>query len=172
MTEILVKKESDLSKSLKIAFSQIYDEFEDHLHAINENTSEVQENYTYVCELDNKISKLNERLDEIHNILEKFTGKKTLKKARFEDIDPLTATEKNVFMNLYTESKPISFSELAKKMKISIILARQYITNLLEKGVPIKKTYHKTIPKVSLDSRFKNLQAKKNILKIEQRILV
>ena len=161
-----------LNESLKLTFSQIYEEFEDHLQAINENTSEIQENYTFLCELDNKIAKLNERIDEIHSILSKFTGKKTLKTPSFEDIDPLTSTEKNVFLNLYTEEQPISFSELAAKIKMSIPLARQYITNLLEKGIPIQKIYKNTIPYIALDQRFKNLQAKKNILKIEQRILV
>ena len=63
MTEVLIKKEVDFS-TLRSTFSQIYDEFEDHLHAINENTSEIQENYSYLCGLDNKIAKLNERIDE------------------------------------------------------------------------------------------------------------
>ena len=177
--EVTVQKESVSSSSLKSvneiiksAFSQIYDEFEDHLHAINENTTEKQENYAYLCELDNKIAKLNERIDEIHSILSKLTGRKTLKKPAFEDIDPLTTMEKSIFLNLYTEEKPMSFAELAKKMNVSIPLIREYITHLLEKGVPIQKTYRNTIPYIFLDPRFKNLQAKKNILKIEQRILV
>ena len=52
-----------------------------------------------------------------------------------------------------------------------ISLARQYITNLLEKGIPIQKKYIKQRPYIYLDQKFKNLQAKKNILKIEQKIL-
>jgi len=48
---------------------------------------------------------------------------------------------------------------------------REYVTNLLEKGIPIQKKYVNTIPHLLLDPKFKNLQAKKNILKIEQKIL-
>jgi hypothetical protein len=179
LEEVLVQKESELSSrvlqlndSLKSALNQVYDEFEDHLEAINENTSEIQENYAYFCELDNKIAKLNDRIDEIHNILSKLTGKKVRKIASFDDIDPLTSDEKNVFMNLYTEAVPVSYADLAKKMQMPIPLVREYVTHLLEKGVPVQKTYKNTIPHILLDPRFKNLQAKTNILKIEQRILV
>ena len=88
MSGIVIEKEGELDsqiqqldKGIKTAFTQIYDEFEDHLHAINENTSEVQENYTYLCEMDNKIAKLNERIDEIHHMLAKLTGKKEIGRA-------------------------------------------------------------------------------------------
>ncbi len=178
MAELCLKKEGGLSQldqlnlNLKGAFSQIYEEFEDHLVAINETTSEVQENYAFMCELDNKISKLNERIDEIHSILSRFTGRKTMKMPKFEDIDPLTPKEKLLFMNLYTEEKPITYERLAAKMSIPIPLLRQYITTLLEKGIPIQKAFHKARPYIYLDPKFKNIQAKTNILKIEQRVLV
>ena len=176
MSEILFDKIdisslNKLQEKLKIAFSYIYHELDDHLETINVNSSEIQSNYEYLCELDNKISKLNERIDDIFNILSKLTGKKLLKKPKFEDIDPLTTTEKNVFLNLYTEEKPATYCELARKMKMHILILREHITNLLQKGIPIQKRYVNTIPYIFLDPKFKNLQAKKNILKIEQRIL-
>lgn len=163
---------SELNDKLKSIFSSIYNEFEDHLDAINENTNEIQANFEYLCKLDNKITKLNERIDEIHLILSKLTGKKTHKKFRLENIDPLTTSEKNVFINLYTEQAPMSYSDLARKLKMPIFLAREYITNLLEKGIPIQKIYKDQRPYIFLDPKFKNLQAKQNILKIEQRVLV
>lgn len=163
---------SELNDKLKSIFSSIYNEFEDHLDAINENTNEIQANFEYLCKLDNKITKLNERIDEIHLILSKLTGKKTHKKFRLENIDPLTTSEKNVFINLYTEQAPMSYSDLARKLKMPISLAREYITNLLEKGIPIQKIYKDQRPYIFLDPKFKNLQAKQNILKIEQRVLV
>ena len=46
-----------------------------------------------------------------------------------------------------------------------IPLLREYITNLLEKGIPIQKIYKNTRPYIFLDPKFKNLQAKQNILK-------
>jgi len=163
---------SKLNSKIKTIFSSVYNEFEDHLDAINENTNEIQTNFEYLCKLDNKITKLNERIDEIHLILSKLTGKKTYKKSKLESIDPLTTKEKSVFLNLYTEQDPITYSSLAKKMKMPIPLLREYITNLLEKGIPIQKIYKNTRPYIFLDSKFKNLQAKQNILKIEQKVLV
>ena len=160
-----------LKRKLSLSVSEIHEEFEEHLEAINENTSEIQSNYESMCELDNKITKLNERIDEIYTILSKLTGKKLRKNTTYDDIDPLTTMEKNVFLNLYTEEQPITYAELAKKMNMPISLARQYITNLLEKGIPIQKKYIKTKPYIYLDQKFRNLQAKKNILKIEQKIL-
>ena len=177
MGEIVLKEGainslSKLNSKLKSIFSSIHIEFEDHLDTINENTNEIQTNFEYLCKLDNKITKLNERIDEIHLILGKLTGKKTFKKSRLDDIDPLTTTEKNIFLNIYTEQAPITYAGLAKKMKMPIPLIREYITNLLEKGIPIQKIYKNTRPHIFLDSKFKNLQAKQNILKIEQKVLV
>jgi len=163
---------SKLNSKLKSIFSSVYYEFEDHLDAINENTSEIQSNFEYLCKLDNKITKLNERIDEIHLILSKLTGKKTYKNSRIDSIDPLTTKEKNVFLNLYTEQAPITYLDLAKKLKMPITLVREYITNLLEKGIPIQKVYKNQRPYIFLDPKFKNLQAKQNILKIEQKVLI
>ena len=177
MTELIIKRKNSGSKNvdeikqkISLITAEIHEEFEDHLEAINENTSEIQSNYEYSCELDNKITKLNERIDEIYSILSKLTGKKVRKSTTY-DIDPLTTMEKNVFLNLYTEDQPASYAELSRKMHMPISLTRQYITNLLEKGVPIQKKYIKQRPYIYLDPKFKNLQAKKNILKIEQKIL-
>ena len=178
MAELITKRKDSINKGLyrvkkKISLitAEIHEEFEDHLEAINENTSEIQSNYEYSCEIDNKLNKLNRRIDEVYSILSKLTGKKLTKISKYEDIDPLTTMEKNVFLNLYTEDQPITYAELAKKLNMPILLARQYITNLLEKGIPIQKQYIKTRPFIYLDKKFKNLQAKKNILKIEQKIL-
>jgi len=161
----------NIKKTISIAISEIHEEMGEHLETINENTSEIQSNFEHATELDNKITKLNEKIDEIYNILGKLTGRKLTKTAKYEDIDPLTTMEKNVFLNIYSEDQPITYAELAKKINMSISLTRQYLTNLLEKGIPIQKKYIKTRPYIYLDKKFKNLQAKKNILKIEQKIL-
>ena len=174
MEDTVLERDStieNIKKTITIAISEIHEEMEEHLETINENTSEIQSNYEHSTELDNKITKLNEKIDEIYNILGKLTGKKLTKIAKYEDIDPLTTMEKNVFLNIYTEDQPITYAELAKKINMSISLTRQYLTNLLEKGIPIQKRYIKTRPYIYLDKKFKNLQAKKNILKIEQKIL-
>ena len=101
-----------------------------------------------------------------------MTGKKLKKVSAFEDIDPLTKMEKSVFLNIYSEDKPITYAELARKMNVPILVAREHVQGLMEKGVPVRKTFKNTRPFLQLDKKFRNLQAKKNILKIEQKILV
>ena len=172
LTEEKETSSEDFKVKIKRAIKAIDEEFEDYLLSINENTSEIQQNHAYLFELDNKIAKVNERIDEIHLILSKMTGKKIRKMPAFENIDPLTEKEKAVFLNLYTEEAPITYADLARKLNMSIELTRQYVLNLLEKGIPIQKKYKNTRPYLMLDQKFKNLQAKKNILKIEQKILV
>jgi len=172
LVECLIENKETYSKKIEQVLRVINEEFEEHLLSINENTSEIQENSAYLYELDNKISKLNERISDIYMILSKMTGKKLRKMPAFEDIDPLTEKEKLVFLNLYTEEKPITFTDLSNKLNMSIELTRQYIISLIEKGIPIQKTFKNTRPYLLLDQKFKNLQAKKNILKIEQKILV
>ena len=176
MSELSIKGEGCSSANLKekknsLAIAAICKEIEDHREELNDITSEIQSNYEYNRDLDRKITKLKEYVDEICAILSKMVGKKLTKSTTYTDIDPLTTKEKNIFLNLYTEEKPITYAELAKKMNMPILETRQYITNLLEKGVPVQKEYIKTLPFIYLDPKFKNLQAKKNILKIVQKIL-
>ena len=49
------------AERLKGVFSDVKEELEDHLTAINENTNEISANYEYLCEIDSKMDKLNER---------------------------------------------------------------------------------------------------------------
>ncbi|MEK6828081.1 MAG: hypothetical protein AABX78_01910, partial [Nanoarchaeota archaeon] len=58
-----------LNKSLRHEFIKIKQEFEEHLQAINENTNEISANYEYICELESKLDKLSERVDQIQMYL-------------------------------------------------------------------------------------------------------
>ena len=59
-------------------FSQIKDEFEDHLTTINENTNEIQANYELVCNIDQKLNKLAERMDEMELCFHAFLLEKEI----------------------------------------------------------------------------------------------
>jgi len=161
----------ELKDNLKLALSRINEEFEDHLDSINENTNEIQANYEYLCEIDNKIEKLSEKLEEIQLILSKMTGKKLEMQSSSSYVKPLTRAEQQIFLVLYTSEKPISYMEMSKKLNISLTLIREHITNLIEKGVQIDKSYVKGRPHVILDKKFKDLQAKKNLVRLDQQRL-
>ena len=156
---------------IKEIFAEIRDELEDHLTAVNENTNEIQANYESLCELDSKIDKLNERLDRIELFL-KDKGFKVDEK-QYPNVQSLTKKEQEVFLILYTneEKGPISYEEIARKLGLTEELAASYIQNLTAKGVPIHKRYINNKAFIKLDKAFKNLQTKKNILKISQTII-
>ena len=77
------KQKNDVSRrentkkedKLKATFTKIKEEFEDHLDSINENTNEIHSNYEYLCELDSKIEKLNEKLEEIMMFMQHLSKK-------------------------------------------------------------------------------------------------
>lgn len=155
-------------------FSQIKEEFEDHLTSINENTNEIQSNSQYLAELDSKIEKLNEKLDRIQFFLEKNLSYKQEKTPNF-NILPLTKKEQEVFLVLYTleEAKgAVSYVDIARRVALPEELVSSYITTMIEKGVPIIKKYINNKAYLKLDRSFKNIQAKENILKLNQKTLV
>jgi len=156
----------------KQGLDDIKEELEDHLNAINENTNEIQANYEYIAKLDLKIDKLAEQIEKIQIFLQKNSTFKAKKTNKF-NIQPLTKKEQEIFLILYTleERKSITHKEIARKALLTEALVRDCITSMMEKGVPIIKKYFNNKSYLRLDSDFKSLQAKENILKIEQTVI-
>jgi len=145
----------------KEVISSLKEELDDHRLSINDNTDEIQSSFALLCELDKKIEKIAERLDELHLAVNGGKAKKEFK------ITPLTNKEKEVFMALYSlgEVQPfVSYRQIAKKVRSSENLVASYITNLIEKGVPIIKKYDGGIAYIKLDDLFRQVQAKENLV--------
>lgn len=159
----------DMDRKLKAAFKSIKEEFEDHLESINDNTNEIQSNYEYICKLDSRLDKVEEKLEEFALFLKQLSreNKEISQKIEFK-ITPLTEKEKEVFLALYIleEAAPVSYKALAQKLAISEALVQNYTGNLIEKGIPIIKKYinNETFLKLNLD--FRQLQTKENIVGI------
>ena len=153
---------------LRSEFTEIKQEFEEHLQAINENTNEISANYEYICELERKLDKLSERVDQIQMYLESYSGNYIARKNNF-DVKKLNRREQEVFLVIYTleeEKGSLTYGDIAKKLGISEQLAGNYVTSIIEKGVPIIKRYINSKPFLRLDPEFKTLQAKENILQL------
>lgn len=153
--------------SLKKTTEELKEQVEDHLTSINENTNELQSNYEYSMELDGKINKLAERIDEISMLIG------LQKKKKKSEMPKLTTVEKQIFLALYTlcdQQESASYREIASIVNLSETLIMSYITILIEKGIPIIKSYKDNKTTLKLSSYFKNLQTKNNILKINQDI--
>jgi hypothetical protein len=150
-------------EGIKKAFSKVKDEFSEHLLAINENTNEVQANYEYLCELDAKIQKLAERMDE----LALFVRHPSVVCGSEYEVAELTNNEREVFMALYTlinERGKATYADLCRRCGMPEGLVQTYVTNLIAKGVPVHKRYNDKEVLLIMDKAFCELQAKENIV--------
>jgi DNA-binding NarL/FixJ family response regulator len=150
-----------IAEGIRKAFKAVKTELDDHLDAINQNTAETQANQGWLSELDAKINKLSERLDEIELLINPD-------RARKMDVK-LTPREQEVFMALYL-SKGLSSSQIAKHLGFTDDMVNMYIFNLMSKGVPVRKELADDVVVFTLDSEFKILQARGNVLEIDSRI--
>ncbi len=150
----------EIEKNIRAAFRAVKEEMEDHLTSINENTSELQEHASHLDGLEAKFEKLQEKVDEIHLMLSKLTSQNK----EFS----LTDSEKNVFMVLYAiEQTPLSYADISMRTGLTELAVKAHIFSMINKGIPILE---RTIDGQSffrLDKKFKELQAKENLLQID-----
>ncbi len=155
-------------QQLDAALKGIREEFDEHRDSINDNTNEVQANYEYLCRIDAKIEKLAERMDELQMKLSTIIPMPAFEEEQNARIE-LSEKEKEVFMIMYaSEEKALTYRDVARIMDESDFLVSGYITNLIEKGIPIIKKYMGHTAYLLLDKRFRDLQAKNNVLNINQ----
>ena len=162
-----------INQQIRQDISQAKEQLNDHLISINDNTSEIQANYEFMCKIDSKIDKLNERLDQISMFLKEKAGFEFDEKPEFNPMK-LTKREKEVFLFLYTlesSENGVTYLDIARGSGLTEDLVSSYITNMIEKNIPIKKRYINGKAHLKLDAVFKSLQAKENILKIEQTMI-
>ncbi len=129
---------------------------EEHLTAINENSSEIQAVLDYVQEVELKVEKLSQRIDRLQLIQ---SAEKPL-------IVPLNQEERKVFLTLYTEDVPLSFNEIAKKSQLSESLVPECMSSLVQKGIPLQRSYACNQLFFKLTPQFKELQAKENVVNL------
>lgn len=151
----------DQDNGTKEVLNALREELDDHLTSINENTDEIQSNYDLLQQLNAKIEKLAERIDLLQTILTSTSVEPT----KHFDISPLTGKEKDIFQALYAlahERETVTYEELARRCGITVPLAVSYISNLIEKGVPVWKKYVGKTVHLTLDPEFALEQAKNN----------
>jgi chromosome segregation ATPase len=158
----------DKEKKLKGSFKKIKNEMDDHLTSINENTTEINSLQDYIAELEEKIVKLGERLDETEIRLNEISGKKE-NHDEFRNI-VLNTREEEIFLLLYSRKGDLlDYREISKTLGITEEMTRKNIANMTAKGIPIIKKYFENKTFLILDSDFRNLQAKENIIKFRSR---
>ena len=61
----------------------------------------------------------------------------------------------------------IDYNEISKSTGFTQEKSRKYVADMINKGIPIIKKYFENNIYLVLDSDFRNLQAKHNVLKIK-----
>ncbi len=131
---------------------------EEHLAAINDNTGEIQALFDYLQELEIRVDKLSRRLEFAQLDL-------GLPRAKPE-IMPLNQLECKVFLVLYTEEGMLSYLEIAQKSGLPASVVPECVSSLIQKGIPLRRSFFENQLFLSLEPQFKELQAKENVVNL------
>lgn len=142
---------------MKKDLQQIKKVLDEYLQSINENSSEIQSLFDYLAEMDNKLDRLSQRLDQLQ-LKQEQIGKPA--------ICPLNQLEKKVFLVLYTEEIPLSYYEIAAKASLPLAVVQELISSLGKKNIPLTRTFINNQVFFKLERKFKEQQAKENLLNL------
>ncbi len=131
---------------------------EEHLSAINDNSTEIQALFDYLRELEIKFEKISQRLDRIQLAYPEEQEKLA--------VAPLDQQEKQVFLALYTEETPLSCAEIARKARVPPATVADCISSLIEKQVPLLRSMVNSLMFFKLAPSFKERQAKENLVNL------
>jgi len=149
---------SNIIRNIREEFHNVRQALEEHLTAINENTTEIQSLFDYLQEMEVKMEKLAQRMDQMQLSMGVQVPK--------PEICPLVETEKKVFLTLYTEGAPLSYREIAQKSELSVSVIPECVSSLVNKGVPLSRSFCNEQIFIKLDNSFKEMQAKENIVNL------
>ena len=144
--------------SVSSEFNDVQNTLDEHLSAINENTVEIQSVFDCLQEVENKLEKITQRLDQLQLAQGIPLHKST--------ITPLNQTEKKIFLTLYTEENPLSYREVAEKCQVPTAIIPECIASLVNKGIPLHRSFANNQLFISLDAQFKERQAKENVVNL------
>ena len=143
---------------MRSAFNKVRDELDNHLDTINRNSEEIHSLYDFLMGLEQKLDKLAERIDELQANQEPRISA------------PLTLREQEVFLVLYAAEEPVTHTTITSRLGITEGRIGGVIGNLVAKGVPVLQQGFNGDTAYALELRFKELQARKNIVHIDERV--
>lgn len=138
---------------------QLKEECEDHLQAINENTEELAHVQNSLELTDQKIEKLNSRIDNIHMMFNQLLWQTKIR------ID-LDMQEQMLFQLLCSYNDFLTGGFVAEKIQLPTAVMRETITALIDKGVPVMMKESEGTIFVKLEPEFRKLQRTNKIIKI------
>jgi hypothetical protein len=160
------RQENSISKerieSLKSEFLRLKEELDDHFHSINDNTGEIEIQNSFICEIDNRMAKMEEKMDEVHMFLKQIASKTVSAE--------LTRDEQRVFLQLYTNEGFMTPDNICSKGLMDVSVVQESLVMMMEKGVPIEREILDSKLYFRLNKRFKLKQAKEQVIKIDPEV--
>lgn len=151
----------NLRDELKVVFSKIKEEFEDHLESINQNTIEIQSSFEYLSRLASSVEKIEQRLARLEN--------ETPREKRSETV-LLTREEEEVYAVLLDSSRQrqlLTYDRIAQKVDVSKTFCAHIVSSLVDKGVPVLKKFSNGDVFLEIESHFVNNETLINVVTID-----
>ena len=163
-----LEEKRDLSM-LKMEISSIKEELEDHLVSINDSTDEIDNNYSYIIEMEERMSLIEKKLDVVLDFIASVNGKSVdFPKKNIK----LNEQEQEIFMAFYTSEMALCYDDMCRRTGKSESYVRYHLNNLITKGVPVKRHCRSgsgdSKSYFTLDHGFRELQTKSNILNLSR----
>lgn len=163
-TDIVSKQDlQGISDQLSEGMTRTKEDIEEHLQSINANTSEIDVQNTFICEMDNRLTKMEERMDEFHFLLKKMVMKANLSVELSKD-------EQRIFLILYTNEQFMSQKDVCSKVVLDNCVVDESMDSLMDKGIPIERELINGDVYFKMSNSFKLRQAKENVIKIDKDI--
>ena len=161
---IAAKGVKRLDKAVATSFDRVREELLEHLDSINQNTAELDSVDQRIMLLEQMIDKLTERVDELA-----FSSTTTTSMEQFDV--RLSLREQEVFVALYMSAEPLAPYSIAHYLGLTEELILAFVQKLISKGIPIHKKYQDNVLVYYLDKQFKDLQARKQLVTINDEVL-
>jgi predicted transcriptional regulator len=145
---------------LKCDMTKLRDDVEEHFEAINANTREIDIQNNFICEIDNRLTKMEEKMDELHFLLKQLVNRAKLSVELSKD-------EQRVFLILYTHDKFIKSSRICEKAFLDKDAVDDALAAMMDKGLPIERDMLCGEACYHMDNAFKLRQAKEEVIQID-----
>src|SRR3989338_2779995 len=139
-------KAAFIVEKIRNSFAAVKEEMEDHLVAINENTDELKNHADFIGELDGKIEKLNERIDELQMMMIQIKQ------------NSLSENEQKVLELLNAFSSPLSCADVAMRINLSELTVKAHLFSMICKGIPIKEKIIENQSYFLIEKKFREKQ--------------
>jgi hypothetical protein len=136
------------------------EEVDEQMQSINGNTDEIDIQNSFICEIDNRITKLEERMGDIHLLLKQLLIRSKLSVELSKD-------EQRVFLILYTHDKFLSAEKVSSKAVLDQGVVADALSSIMDKGIPLEREVLDGNVYFRMNNDFKLRQAKESIIKID-----